>query len=147
MLGKHPFTRVKFDVAVKDKAGIAYHGNRAAVDLAALHVILVQVLVIIGIETAPCYFVETYHVALFDQAWLRRIHVAHKKLGNGDGTSGQERTVGAELGEAEGFPRLTRTQFDHMVVTLHKRNHAHKIEQLDALRNLGVVWLIAHGAN
>ncbi len=47
--------------------------------------------------------------------------VAHKKLGDGDGTSGQEGGVGAELREAEGFPRLARTQFDHMVVTLHQR--------------------------
>ena len=49
-----------------NKAGIAYHGNRAAVNLAALHVVLVQVLIIVGIETAARYFVETNDVSLFD---------------------------------------------------------------------------------
>src|SRR5947209_4220743 len=118
MLGKHPFTRVKLDVAIEDKAGIAYHRNGATVNLAALHVVLVQVLVIVGIEAAACYFVEAYHVALFDQAWLGWIHIAHKKLWNGDGTSGQQRTAGAELREAERFPCLAPTPFDQMVVAL-----------------------------
>ena len=66
VLGKHAFAWVKLDVAVKDKTGIAYDGNRAPVNLAALHVVLVEVLVIIGIEATARYLVEAHNVALFD---------------------------------------------------------------------------------
>src|SRR5260370_33907567 len=64
MLGEHPFARIKFDVAVEDKAGIAYDGNWAPVALAALHVVLVEGLVIVGIEATTRYFVKAHHVPL-----------------------------------------------------------------------------------
>ncbi len=78
---------------------------------------------------------------------MGRIRVAHEELGNGHGTSGQERPVGAELGEAERFPRLAWTQFNQMVVALHQGDHAHQIEQLDTLGDLGMGGLIPHSAN
>jgi len=147
VLGKHAFAWVKLDVAVKDKTSIAYDRNRATVNLAALHVILVEVLVIVGIEAAARYLVKAYYISLFDETRLGWICVAHEEFGHSDSPSCQERTVRTEFGEAERFACLARAKLDQMVVALYQGNHTHQIKQLDALRNPGMGWLVAHRAN
>ena len=47
VLGLHRAPWVEVDVAVENKAGLAWYSDRAAVDLAVLHIALVQVLVVV----------------------------------------------------------------------------------------------------
>lgn len=48
---------------------------------------------------------------------------------------------------AERFSCLVRAQFNQMVIAFYQGNHAHEIEELDALSGFAMSWLIAHGAN
>src|SRR6266567_7812884 len=111
MLCQHTCPRIKFDIAIKYKASIAYDSNSAAVYLTTLHVVLVQVFIIIGIETTARNLVKPNDVSLGYQCWLRRIGVTHKQLWYGDRSSCQESAIRAEFCEAERLPCLPWPKF------------------------------------
>lgn len=115
MLSQHTGARIKLDIAVEDEASISNHCDGATVDLATFHVVFVEVFIVIGIETAPSDFIKSDQVTLSNQTWLRRIGIANEQFGNGNRATCEQGAIRTELGEAERFACLTRTQFNQMV--------------------------------
>jgi hypothetical protein len=79
MLSLHTAPRIEVDVAVKDEAGLTRYGDRPSVDLPILHVALIHVLVVLGVEGAAGDLIETDDITLRNQAKPWRIRVADKQ--------------------------------------------------------------------
>src|SRR6266702_4196062 len=105
MILQHVFTRIELDIAVEDKASITCDSDCTTIDLSAFHIALIEVFIIVGIETT-----------------------AYKELRYGNSATRKDGPIGAELGEAERFSCLAWTKFDQMIVALNERNHTHEIQ-------------------
>src|SRR5450631_2595628 len=106
MLLKHIYTWVELNISIKDNTCITCHRNCASIDLPTFHIALVEIFIIVCVKTTSCNLVKSYRITIGDQSRLGWIGVAHKKLGNRNGSTGEHRRIGAKLRKAERFSCL-----------------------------------------
>src|SRR6266568_795860 len=66
MILEHVVTRIELNVTIKDKSRVPCNGNRAAIDLSTFHVALVQIFIVVGIETTARNFVKANNISIGD---------------------------------------------------------------------------------
>src|SRR5437879_5154565 len=121
----NPLLVLHVDVKVSDHHNTAISTNTllAAAELGGLHVALHNVDAIFLVKGDAGDFVEAHDVVLAHKSALACGHV-DKHTGDGGLAARYEVCVWRDLLKQVAFARAARSQFDHVVVAFHKRNHA-----------------------
>ena len=137
----HERADVAVCVAVEDDA--RFRRDRALVvaarERSLLHVALVHVLVVRGLEVGAGNFVERDEIVFHHKSRLVLAVLPAEQVGHAALAAGKENGVGRDFAKDKGLPGFLGSELDEVVIALDHRHEPEKVQKLPPPRELRLV--------